>query len=198
MSDVIPASLTNNPWPEIARAVQAGNDAADAEAALRECVEASLRINGDAEAYKRPGSLKDGERHFFVGGVFLVTPDNASHLLVSEWGFPSDQHRLHFPLNTGHPGWVWKNRTPLILENTDEHADFKQILKTSRMGSALYAPMLWEGQFLGQIIIAAQTRNTFSRPDCNRIAAIASIATGLFIAKGGPDWLAGVWRDTIG
>ena len=56
MSDVIPASLTNNPWPEIARAVQAGNDAADAEAALRECVEASLRINGDAEAYKRPGS----------------------------------------------------------------------------------------------------------------------------------------------
>ena len=73
MSDVIPASLTNNPWPEIARAVQAGNDAADAEAALRECVEASLRINGDAEAYKRPGSLKDGERHFFVGGVFLVT-----------------------------------------------------------------------------------------------------------------------------
>ncbi|MDD9913227.1 MAG: GAF domain-containing protein, partial [Rhodospirillaceae bacterium] len=148
-------------------------------------------------AYKRPGSLKDGERHFFVGGVFLVAPDNASHLLVAEWGFPPEQHRLNFPLDTGHPGWTWKNRKPLILENTDEHSDFKQILKTSRMGSAMYAPMLWQGKFLGQIITAAQARNTFSRPDRDRIATMAAIATGLFIAKGGPEWLDRVWRETI-
>ena len=197
MSDVIPASLTADPWPEVAHAIQAANGAADPEAALRICVETSLRITGDAEAYKRPGSLKDGERHFFVGGVFLVAPDNASHLLVAEWGFPPEQHRLNFPLDTGHPGWTWKNRKPLILENTDEHSDFKQILKTSRMGSAMYAPMLWQGKFLGQIITAAQARNTFSRPDRDRIATMAAIATGLFIAKGGPEWLDRVWRETI-
>lgn len=198
MTDVVPASLTADPWPEIVRATQAANDANDVEAALRECVQATLRIIGDAEAYKRPGALKEGERHYFVGGVFLVAPDEASHLLVAEWGFPPEQHRLHFPLDTGHPGWVWQNRTPLILENTDEHSDFKQILKSSRMGSAMYAPMLWEGKFLGQIITAAQARNTFSRPDRDRIAAMASIAAGLYMAKNGPDWLDGAWRDTIG
>lgn len=198
MTDVIPASLTDEPWPEIVRATQAANDATDVETALRECVQATLRIIGDAEAYKRPGALKEGERHYFVGGVFLVAPDKASHLLVAEWGFPPEQHRLHFPLDTGHPGWIWQNRTPLILENTDEHSDFKQILKSSRMGSAMYAPMLWEGQFLGQTITAAQARNTFSRPDRDRIAAMASIAAGLYMAKGGPDWLDQAWRDTIG
>ena len=198
MSDVIPASLTADPWPEVARAIRAANGATDPEAALRICVETSLRITGAAEAYKRPGSLKDGERHFFVGGVFLVAPDNASHLLGAEWGFPPEQHRLNFPLDTGHPGWTWKNRQPLILENTDEHSDFKQILKTSRMGSAMYAPMLWQGQFIGQIITAAQARNTFSRPDRDRIATMAAIATGLFIAKRGPEWLDRVWRETIG
>lgn len=198
MTDVIPASLTADPWPEIVRATQAANDATDIEAALRECVQATLRVIGDAEAYKRPGALKEGERHYFVGGVFLAAPDEASHLLVAEWGFPPEQHRLHFPLDTGHPGWIWQNRTPLILENTDEHSDFKQILKSSRMGSAMYAPMLWEGRFLGQIITAAQARNTFSRPDRDRIAAMASIAAGLYMAKGGPDWLDQAWRDTIG
>lgn len=62
----------------------------------------------------------------------------------------------------------------------------------------MYAPMLWEGRFLGQIITAAQARNTFSRPDRDRIAAMASIAAGLYMAKGGPDWLDQAWRDTIG
>ena len=198
MTDVIPASLTGDPWPEIARAAQAACDAADVEAALRECVQATLRITGDATAYERHGALKDGERHFFVGGVFLAAPDNASHLLVAEWGFPPEQHRVHFPLDTGHPGWTWQNRKPLILENTDEHHEFKQILKTARMGSAMYAPMLWNGTFLGQIITAAQARNTYSPPDRDRIAAMASVAAGLFMATDGPRWLDRAWRDTIG
>lgn len=198
MTDVIPASLTAVPWPEIIRATQAANDTTDVETALCECVQATLRIIGDAEAYKCPGALKKGERHYFVGGIFLAAPDSASHLLVAEWGFPPEQHRLHFPLDTGHPGWVWQNQTPLILENTDEHSEFKQILRTSRMGSAMYAPMQWQGEFLGQIITAAQARNTFSPPDRDRIAAMATIAASLYIAKGGPAWLEQAWRDTIG
>lgn len=198
MTETVPASLTDDPWPEVARATQAANDASDVEDALRICVETALRITGDANAYERPGSLKDGERHFFVGGVFLAAPDEASHLLVAEWGFPPEQHRLNFPLDTGHPGWTWKNRVPLVLENTDEHTEFMQILKTSRMGSACYAPMLWQGRFLGQIITAAQARNTYSQKDRDRLATMASVAASVYLAKGGPDWLAAVWRDTIG
>ena len=187
--DLLPTGLVDDPWPEVASVGQAACDHEDVEAALAEIVRAALRVNGDAESAARPGALKPGERQFFVSGVFLATPDQSAHLLVAEWGFPPKQHRLRFAIETGHPGWVWRHRRPLILENTDDHADFKQILKTARMGSALYAPMLWEGAFVGQLIVAAQARNTFRSPDLDRMKALAALAVGVYIAKEGPAWL---------
>jgi signal transduction protein with GAF and PtsI domain len=192
---VIPASLTHDPWPEAARATQAAGDGEDAESALRECVHAALRITGDVTAQERPGALKTGERQFHVGGVFLADPDKDAHLLVAEWGFPPEQYRLSFPRDTGHPGRVWQNRQPLILANTDEHGDFKQILKTARMGSSMYAPLLWRGTFLGQMIVAAQARNTYAQPDLERVTALAAVAAGLYMAKDGPDWLDRLWQS---
>ncbi len=194
-TEVIPGSLTHDPWDETARAAQAATNAPDAEAAVRETVHAALRITGDNTAYEKPGALKPGERHFCVGGAFMVSPDNLSHFLIAEWGFPEEQHRLHYPLDTGHPGWVWKNEQALILENTDDHGDFKQILKTARMGSAIYAPMIWQGGFIGHLFTAAQARNTFSPPDLVRLRALAAVATAAYMAHGGPEFLAQIWND---
>ncbi len=195
VGDVVPNSLSDDPWDEMARAALAAANAVDAEAALREIVHAALRITGDGTAHLRPGALKPGERHFHVSGVFMVSPDETSHLLIAEWGFPVEQHRLYYPLDTGHPGWVWKNRQALILENTDQHADFVQILKTARMGSALYAPMLWQGKFIGQLLTAAQARNTYAPPDLVRQQALAGMAVAAFMAKDGPGQLARIWRE---
>lgn len=195
MADVVPCSLTDDPWGEVARAAQRAADAEDAEGALRETVHAALRVTGDNTAHRRPGALKPGERHFHVGGVFMVSPDETSHLLIAEWGFPAAQHRLYYPLDTGHPGWVWKNEQALILENTDEHGDFKQILKTARMGSAIYAPMIWQGKFIGHLITAAQARNTYSPPDLVRLQALAALAASAYMAKNGPRQLARIWRE---
>lgn len=198
MAEVIPNSLTDDPWGETARAAQAAADAADAEAALRELVHAALRITGDATAHRRPGALKPGERHFHVAGAFMVSPDQTCHLLLAEWGFPAEQHRLHYPLDTGHPGWVWKNKQALILANTDKHHDFVQILKTARMGSALYAPMLWQGKFIGQLLTAAQARNTYAPADLLRLQALAAMAAAAYMAKQGPNLLAEIWREAKG
>ncbi len=195
MTDVRPSSLTQDPWDEIARAAQAAADAVDAEDAVREFVHTALRITGDAGAHEKPGALKPGERHFSVGGAFMVSPDGTSHFLIGEWGFPEEQHRLYYPLDTGHPGWVWKNERALILENTDDHSDFKQILKSARMGSAIYAPMVWQGGFIGHLITAAQARNTFSPPDLVRLRSLAAMATAAYMAKGGPEFLARCWRQ---
>jgi len=195
MTAVLPNSLTDDPWDETARAAQAAADAEDAEAAVREFVHAALRITGDATAHEKPGALKPGERHFSVGGAFMVSPDDRSHFLIAEWGFPPEQHRLYYPLDTGHPGWVWKNEQALILENTDDHADFKQILKSARMGSAIYAPMIWQGRFIGHLITAAQARNTYSPPDLVRLQALAGMATAAYIAHGGPVFLAQIWDN---
>jgi len=198
LTDVIPCSMTKRPWKELARASTSAALEIEPEAALRQIVHCALRITGDDTAHQKSNALKPGERNFHVSGMFMVSPDETSHFLIAEWGFPPDQHRLHFPLDTGHPGWVWKNRKGLILENTDHHADFKQILKTARMGSAIYAPLTWEGRFLGHLICAAQARNTYIQNDLDRLGCLAAAAASIYIAKGGLAMLDQLWRETTG
>ncbi len=197
MTEVVPCSLTESPWDEIARATQAASNAGGPEEAVRAFVHCALRVTGDIAAHEHPGALKPGERHFHVGGAFMVSPDETSHFLIAEWGFPAEQHRLAYPLDTGHPGWVWKNQQALILENTDEHPTFTQILKTARMGSAIYAPMFWQDRFMGHMICAAQARNTYQPADLGRLQILAAVATGLYMAKDGPTFLETIWKERM-
>ena len=140
----------------LAEATQAANSAPDVESALRYLTAATQEVLGDKEAHLRPGGLRAGERQFTAAGIFLITPDRQHHLLVAEYGFPPEQHRLRIPFDLGHPGWVAQHQRPLVLTNTDEVPDFQQILKTARMGSALFGPMFWRGQMFGQLITATQ------------------------------------------
>ena len=165
-----------------------GCQATSVEAALNVVTQAAFAGLGDREAHLRPGTLKPGEQQFFVSGIFLVTPETDAHILIAEHGFPPEQHRLRIPVDTGHPGWVYHHQ-PLILANTDEHADFKQILQTARMGSAIYGPMFWGGRMIGQLITAAQARNTFAQVDLDILVAFAHLASALYTAHGGADAL---------
>ncbi|MEC7805813.1 MAG: GAF domain-containing protein [Pseudomonadota bacterium] len=120
---------------------------------------------GDMNASNKPGSLKKGEKQFTVAGFFMHLRDDQKSILFAETGFPPEQHRLIIPDSLGHPGWVVKNEQPLLLENTDEHSNFEQILKTARMGSAMYSPLTLHGKFVGQFITASQARNTYDNED---------------------------------
>ena len=160
------------------------------EAALRCITRTCFDLLGDRQAACRPGALKEGERQFFVSGIFLVTPGADGHLLVAENGFPPAQHRLRIPIDMGHPGIVYRDRKPHLLGNTDDDFRFRQILKTARMGSVVIAPMIWQGEFLGQLLTAAQARNTLSEPDLEVIIGFAQLAVSVYVAKGGSDFLA--------
>ena len=157
---------------------------------MRALCEAYYPLLGDRNAHTVPGALKPGERQFFVAGTFFVTPDRKYHMLVGSVNFPAEQERLLVPIDGGHPGWVYQNNRTLILKNTDEHGEFRQYLKTSRMGSAIFAPLIWEGRFMGQIIMAAQARHTMRDDDLAALVACSRVAAGVWVAKGGPAWLA--------
>ena len=105
------------------------------------------------------------KKQFTVAGFFMHLRDDQKSILLAETGFPPEQHRLIIPDSLGHPGWVVKNEQPLLLENTDEHSNFEQILKTARMGSAMYSPLTLHGKFVGQFITASQARNTYDNED---------------------------------
>jgi GAF domain len=180
-------------WPTalaaLARASRGAGSASGPEEALRELTGVCPVLLGDKEAHLRPGGLRAGERPFAISGAFMLTPDRRHNLLVAEVGFPPEQHRLRIDADLAHPGWVVKHRQPLILANTDLDAEFKQILKTARMGSALYAPMMWKGDLLGQLVCASQARNTYEPADLDVLMAFAAAGAALWVAHGGPAFI---------
>lgn len=187
--------------PALAMLADAGAAALAAdgpEPAIRALASAYYPVLGDRAAHLKPGSLKPGERQYFVAGGFFVTPDTRYHMLVGNLNFPPEQERLLVPIDGGHPGWVYANRSNLILKNTDEHGGFRQYLKTSRMGSAIFAPIFWKGALLGQLLMAAQARDTFRDDDLAVLVACARIAAGAWVAHGGPAWLAAAYPPPNG
>lgn len=134
--------------------------------------------------------LPDDVQQFFVAGTFMVSPDAKWHMLTGSIGFPPEQARLMIPIQGGHPGRVRASGLPLHLPDTEAGGEFRQYLKTARMGSAIYVPMSWQGEFLGQIVLAARIRNSLCTQDFAVMRAAAPLAAALWIAKGGPQWLA--------
>lgn len=138
-----------------------------------------------------PFDLPGGVSQFFVAGAFVVSPDQNWHMLSASLGFPPEQARLMIPINGGHPGRVWASGAALHLPDTDAEAgSFKQYLKTARMGSAIYVPMIWQDQFLGQIVLAGRAAHSLGADDFEVMRAAAPLATAIYVAQGGPDWLA--------
>jgi hypothetical protein len=157
----------------------------DVETILKAFSTAAMKTLGDPSAAKIPGNLKANEYQFSVAGFFLHIPKRKESCLVAEQGFPMEQHRLCIPDDVGHPGWVVKHKKPLLLSNTDEHSDFKQILKSARMGSAMYSPMFSNGHFIGQFITASQARQTYRIQDHEIHQVYTSCANVVFNALDG-------------
>lgn len=180
--------------------------AGDPESAVSALTRAARACLGDPEARLRPGALKPGERDFGVSGIFFAAPARDHLILIAEHDFPPEQHRLRISMRDSRPGYVVRTGEAVVLPNTDQDTMFRQILSTARMGSALYAPVVWRGTVLGMFNVAAQARNTYDRGDLDLLLHFADLAAAVWVAQGGPDFLARLadslppWQepDTIG
>jgi hypothetical protein len=170
-------------------AAAAGNAAAGPEEALAVITDLLPRLLGDKESHLQPGNLKEGEKQQFACGCFVVTPDGKSNLLLAPINFGPTQRHMKIDVNLGHPGWVVQNKKPMLLANTDTHQTFVKILETFRAGSAVFAPVMWGPQLLGQIICASQARNTFCEEDLEVHVAFGHLAAALWMAHCGPEYL---------
>lgn len=160
------------------------------EDALSALTRAARDLLGDREAAARAGALEAGVRDYRVAGVFLIAPDRRHNVLVANQGFPSEQRRLSIPIAWNNPGQVVARERFVLLENTDEHSEFRQFLKTSKMGSSLYMPIFAGGAMIGQIVAAAQARWTYSKADIAPMSALAGLASLVWDKTGGPGWWA--------
>lgn len=171
------------------KAAAAGNAAAGPEEALTVITDLLPRLLGDKESHLEPRNLKEREKQQFACGCFVVTPDGNSNFLLAPINFGPTQRHMKIDINLGHPGWVVQNKKPLLLANTDTHPTFVKILETFRAGSAVFAPVMWGPQLLGQIICASQARNTFCEVDLEVHVAFGHLAAALWMAHHGPEYL---------
>ena len=163
----------------------------DLESAWRALARFCVDHVGDSQAHRVSGAMAPGQTQYKISGCFVVTPDSQHHMLVGQVGFPAEQERLMIPIDGGHPAWVFQHRQALLLGDTDQSTTaFKQYLKTSKMGSAMYCPMLWQGRFIGQFVMAAQAKHTLRACDLSVLKLVASMALGLWTQHAGDAWLA--------
>ena len=156
-----------------------------AEAAMSIVTKTILDILGDKTAHLKPGGLKEGENQYSVSAAVMISKKKEFNIFFAQQNFPKHQYKLKIPVDHGHPGAVVKTGEPLLLSNTDDYSDFKQILDTSRMGSSIYYPFFWKGEMLGQLICGSQARYTYRKLDLEKIRPFAKIASLLWIANDG-------------
>jgi hypothetical protein len=56
----------------------------------------------------------------------------------------------------------------------------------------MFAPLLWQGEYLGVLICANAARGTYAEADLAALQGFAGLGAALFMAHGGPAWLAGM------
>lgn len=154
-------------------------------------VEAKLeRLLNDARARLGQGPVDpphagpgtDG--NFTVGTFFLLSPDRAHLDIYLPQNFPPEQAGLRIPAGHGHPGLVATTGQPLHLEDTAQDTRFVQILKTARMGSAMFSPLRWAGAVFGVMVNAAIQRGTYTRADFRLHGILADLAALLLQLRG--------------
>ncbi|MDJ1016741.1 MAG: GAF domain-containing protein [Paracoccaceae bacterium] len=185
------ARITAADW--LARLGEISTEAAGqpgTEEALAVLTRAARDLLGDRNAGARAGALMESERDYRVSGVFLIAPDRRHNVLVANQGFPPEQRRLSIPIAWNNPGQVVAKERFVLLENTDDHGEFRQFLKTSKMGSSIYFPIFAGGEMIGQIVAASQARWTYSKADVGPLSSIAGLAAVVWDKTGGAEWWA--------
>lgn len=178
-----------DPFAVLLEIAEKADTFADPKEAFHSITSRLLEVVGDKTAHEKPGALLPGETQFSVSGVFLLSPDRKHHVLTASVNFPEHQRRLKIDVSYPPMQQVMQNGKPLLIANTDESDIFLQYLETSRMGSVIYVPLLWRGEFFGQLVAAAQARNTFRAEDVKIMSVFAWITSLLWIACDGPSRL---------
>ncbi|WPB86743.1 GAF domain-containing protein [Sediminicoccus rosea] len=175
-----------------ARIAAEGAAAHGPEEALYAITRALPALLGDPSAALRPNAFRESPPPTIGAAAvaFMVTADRQHHMITAPVNFAPEQYHELVDIRLGHPGEVAKTRQPMLLRDTALHSSFVKILQSFRAGSSMFAPILWQDEYLGVLICANAARNTFGEADLIAHRGFAALAASLWVAQGGPAWMA--------
>ncbi len=129
--------------------------------------------------------------------TFMLTPDERHHLIVAPMNFAPEQYHERVEVTLGHPAHVRHTLLPLLLRETRNYPSFVKILQTFRAGSAMFAPLMWQGTYLGTLICASSIPATFSESDLAVHESFAAVMSGMWTAHDGAGWMGTLDLDSL-
>ena len=170
-------------------AAEASRVETDPELAVSRITRIALEVLGERASAPQSGGTKAGAAEFKCAGIFFAAPARDHLILLAEQGYPPEQHRARISIHDSNPGLVVRTGQPKIVPNTDEDPNFRQILKTTRVGSSVYLPVVWQRQVLGMFNVAAQARYALAEPDLRMGLLFANLSAATWMALDGPRYL---------
>jgi GAF domain len=183
-------------------AAEASRVESEPELAVGHITRIAQEVLGAHSSGKQSNETASAEPEFRCAGIFFAAPARDHLILLAEHGYPPEQHRARISIMDSNPGLVVRTGQPKIVPNTDEDPYFRQILSTTRVGSSLYLPVVWQRQVLGMFNVAAQARYALAEIDLKFGLLFANLSAATWMALDGPRYLehllAGLppWRET--
>ncbi len=105
--------------------------------------------------------------------VFKLEKDGERLSVAACDGVSESEADLEIPVGYGVIGKVLEEREPALLRDTDMEREFRHLLESQRIRSAIYTPMKWRDEVYGVALAGNQERDSFNENDLNLISALA-------------------------
>ncbi len=112
--------------------------------------------------------------------VFQVDQDGKMLSVAASNGISESEANLSMPAGYGIIGKAMESRDAVLVEDTDLEPEYRQLLESQRIRSAIYAPVKWREEAYGVVMGASQRREAFDSHDLNLLSALA-LQAGLAI-----------------
>jgi HD-GYP domain-containing protein (c-di-GMP phosphodiesterase class II) len=104
--------------------------------------------------------------------TFSLNDNGQRMVVVASTGISESEADISVPLGYGVMGKVLRTGEPILLEDTDVEHDYRQLLESYRIRSAIYAPLKWREELYGVVFAGNQERLSFSENDLNLLSAL--------------------------
>ncbi|RJP34116.1 MAG: GAF domain-containing protein [Actinobacteria bacterium] len=105
--------------------------------------------------------------------ILRYEPGQEQLIIAASDGVSESEANLAIPIDYGMIGTVVRDKNTILLQDTDKEQEYRQLLESQRIRSAIYTPMKWREEVYGVAFAGNQERESFNENDLNLLSALS-------------------------